>query len=168
MQAFRELGTKLLDEHILFDVLPDDISTPRKLAAYRRVFTTDDAAEQLHLSKASFSQFDAPYTVRVSASRPAKGTDVAIHFVNYNREEPSPNNNGQPSTGGGITDEKPLPVKTIHTNFILPVGTTVETVEMLTPTSNESLNLPFTQIDNRITFDLSEFSVYCLVLIRSK
>ena len=168
MQAFRELGTKLLDEHILFDVLPDDVSNPRKLAAYRRVFTTNDAAGNLHLSKASFSQFDAPYTVRVSASRPAKGTDVAIHFVNYNREEPSPNNNGQPSTGGGITDEKPLAVKTIHTNFILPVGMAVETVEMLTPTSDESLNLPFTQIDNRITFDLSEFSVYCLVRIRSK
>src|SRR5688572_32574111 len=34
------------------------------------------------------SRFDAPTTVRVSASRPAKGNELDFHFVNYNREEP--------------------------------------------------------------------------------
>ena len=39
MSAFNAVGFKLLDDHILFDVLPDDMATPDNLARYRRVFT---------------------------------------------------------------------------------------------------------------------------------
>ena len=32
-----KLGRRLLDDHVLFDVLPDDLATPERLAGYRKV-----------------------------------------------------------------------------------------------------------------------------------
>src|SRR5262249_7675784 len=37
VDAFKRLGRRLLDEHVLFDVLPDDIAVPARLAGYRQV-----------------------------------------------------------------------------------------------------------------------------------
>ena len=35
MSAFYNVGERLLNDHVLFDVLPDDIATPDKLARYK-------------------------------------------------------------------------------------------------------------------------------------
>jgi hypothetical protein len=45
MTAFHAVGERLLNDHVLFDVLPDDIATPDKLARYRRVFTISSMPE---------------------------------------------------------------------------------------------------------------------------
>src|SRR6266545_2347792 len=41
--AFKEVGKKLLDQHVLFDVIPDDTLTPQQSDRYKAVFTADDA-----------------------------------------------------------------------------------------------------------------------------
>src|SRR5207247_1103572 len=100
VDAFRQLGKKLLDGHVLFDVLPDDRLTPSRRAAYRAVVDEKGSAEL----PAGLSTFRAPATVRVCASRPREGNEVTLHFVNYNREEPKVKR----SPGRGIQDEKPI------------------------------------------------------------
>ena len=37
VDAFKRVGRRLLDDHVLFDVLPDDIATPERLKPYRQV-----------------------------------------------------------------------------------------------------------------------------------
>jgi hypothetical protein len=82
MSAFHSVGERLLTDHILFDVLPDDMATPDKLARYRRIFTTSSIPELDRESYAGLSRFEAPPSVRVSASNPEKGGVWDIHFVN--------------------------------------------------------------------------------------
>jgi hypothetical protein len=79
--------SRLLDDHILFDVLPDDIATPDQLARYKRVFTVASMPEMQAETYDGLSRFEAPTTVRVSASHPEKGGTWDIHFVNYNRKK---------------------------------------------------------------------------------
>ena len=52
---------------------------------YARAVTIDIMKQ---LSFSGVSRFEAPATVRVSASRPAFGNEITLHLVNYNREEP--------------------------------------------------------------------------------
>ena len=40
-------AVRLLDDHVLFDVVPDDIATPERLKAYRHVVRATDAAPVL-------------------------------------------------------------------------------------------------------------------------
>src|SRR6185436_13896018 len=98
VEAFRAEGKKLLDQHVLFDVISDERG--REGFSPRKPFPTP-------------SKFDAPTTVRVSANVPAKGGELDFHFVNYNREEPSKDAAGNPSPGSGIAEEKPISVKEI-------------------------------------------------------
>ena len=73
--------------------------------------------------------FTAPKTVRVSASVPAAGGEVALHFVNYNRDEPA-----QPrDPGRGIADEKPLAVEGVTADVVMPPGMAVAGVRVMTP-----------------------------------
>src|SRR5207248_3274351 len=81
VEVFRQLGKKLLDQHVLFDVLPDDQLTAPRRAAYRTVLEVNGPTEL----PAGLSRFQAPPTVRVSASRPKQGQEIDLHFVNYNR-----------------------------------------------------------------------------------
>src|SRR5204862_6156945 len=77
---FKELGKRLLDAHVLFDVLPDDLVTASARRRYPAVFDPGDPRVSTvrvteHLPSGG-SRFDAPASVRVSASRPAKGNEL--------------------------------------------------------------------------------------------
>src|SRR5947209_3455686 len=96
VEKFKTLGRRLLDEHRLFAIVPDDLAVPDHLKAARAMKGEPDEGE-------TRSRFDAPSTVRVSASQPAAGGQLHLHFVNYNREEPAK----PKSPGSGIQDEKP-------------------------------------------------------------
>lgn len=158
--AFRELGTRLLDEHVLFDVLPDDLAGPARLKRYARVYRT---GSETRPQQAATSRFQAPYTVRVSASRPADGEGLALHFVNYNRREPPRAGNGKPSAGGGIKDEKPIAVEGIRADLVLPAGLKVRRAEALVPELDKPLPLALRREGNRVQFELPRFLVYCVV-----
>ena len=108
----------------------------------------------------SFSRFEAPTTVRVSASRPAQGNEIDLHFVNYNRE-PGP----EGYRGKGIADEKPIAVESIKVDFIIPEGNRAVKVEALSPEKPEPQELAFEESDGRLRFDVQEFLVYGLARI---
>jgi hypothetical protein len=175
VETFRQMGKALLEAHVLFDVLPDDLATPDRLAHYGHVFTTD-APEQgrqggVALPARSFdrlSRFEAPFTVRVSASRPAKGNELTIHFVNYHREEPPRQANGDPSPGGGIRDEKPLPARDVHAEVVVPTGFYVATIEALSPEQPDPVTLEVRPLDGRIGFTMPEFLVYGVARVHLK
>ena len=159
VQAFRDFGTKLLDDHVLFDVIPDDTITSEQRKRYRSVVSvTGPAKPQVNADKVS--HFDAPYTVRISASRAATGDDMALHFVNYNRDEPPRDGNGRPSAGRGIVDEKPIAVERVGVNFILPPGKSVQSVTALTPESDIAIRLLFQEKDGALVFEMPSFLVY--------
>ena len=67
-----------------------------------------------------------------SASRPAKGNEIDLHFVNYNRE-PGP----EGYRGRGIADEKPIVVESIKLDFIIAEGNRAVKVEALSPEKPE-------------------------------
>ncbi len=86
---FKRIGRLLLDRHVLFDILPDDIATQEKLGRYSAVVNVSDTVPASRdLTGVGFSRFEAPPTVRVSASRPEAGGELTVHFVNYDRTEP--------------------------------------------------------------------------------
>ncbi|QDU97943.1 hypothetical protein [Lignipirellula cremea] len=165
--VFRELGQKLLEQHVLFDVLPDDLADEAALARYAHVVTTDKP-DQLPPAE-ELSQFEAPYTVRVSASRPADGKELTLHFVNYNRTEPPRQKDGKPSPGRGIIEEQPIPVAGIKVRLKLPADFQPVRVEMVTPemklTGATSLELPVRQDQDGLSFELPEFLVYAVVRV---
>jgi hypothetical protein len=153
VEAFRAEGKKLLDEHVLFDVVSDERG--REEFSPRKPFPTP-------------SKFDAPKTVRVSASRPAKGTELDFHFVNYNREEPPKDAAGNPGPGSGIAEEKPLAVKEISANVIIPSGSEVVGVVFITPEQPEASVIEFTAAQGRLKFKTPEFLVYGVVRVKLK
>ncbi len=158
VEAFRKRGRELLDAHVLFDVWPDDQFPPELAAKYAAVVAVADGAAKLPERR---SRFEAPFAVRVSASRPA-GSDreIDLHFVNYNRTEPPRGPDGKPSPGAGIRDEKPLPATGIVADFALPAGMTLKSVRFLTPERAEERTLDATVAEGRVRFALPEFLVY--------
>ena len=150
VEAFRAEGKKLLDRHVLFDVLSDEVAGGAKPPAGKS------------------SKFDAPTTVRVSASRPAQGNELDFHFVNYNREEPPKDAAGNPSPGSGIGEEKPIAVKGFAVDVHLPVGAEVAAVEFITPEQPDSKPLAFKIESGRVTFEVPEFLVYGVVRVTLK
>ncbi len=157
VDAFRLLGKKLLDQHVLFDVLPDDRLTSARRESYRAVLDVFKPGEL----PAGLSQFKAPATVRVSASRPRAGREITLHFVNYNREEPAPKRNA----GRGIKDEKPLAVDTVSVDLALPKGAKVARVSVASPESPEPAAVVHTNKDGRIQFRLPRFLVYAIARV---
>jgi hypothetical protein len=157
---FRKLGKKLLDAHVLFDVLPDDRVTPTRRAAYRAVVDGSGAAEL----PAGLSRFTAPPTLRVSASRPAGGGDVTLHFVNYNREEPKEKRN----RGAGIKDEKPIAVEGVAVDFVVPAGVQVARVLVSTPESPEAIEVKHAVESGRLRFMMPKFLVYAIARVEVK
>lgn len=163
---FRDLGTRLLDAHVLFDVLPDDDAGDERMAAYSRVVRVSDSPESAGSGETALSRFDAPYTVRVSASRPAAGREITLHFVNYNRDEPPLDAKGRPSAGRGIVDEKPIRTSPFSANLLLPTNARVRRMETATPESTDSKPLDFTtDTDGRIQFVVPDFLVYRIVRV---
>ncbi|MCA9072209.1 MAG: hypothetical protein KDA84_24955, partial [Planctomycetaceae bacterium] len=145
VDAFKKIGKQLSEDHMLFDVAPDDLVTGETGKIYHRIYRTKDAKS----GTSRLSQFNAPKTVRMSASRPAKGNELDFHFVNYNREEPPPGRDGKPNPGRGIHDEKPIPVKPFSADILLPEDKEVSKLEFLTPEQKDSQPLKFEQKEGR-------------------
>jgi len=155
VETFKKLGKELLDRHVLFDILPDDLATKERLAAYTSVVTVADVVKPAM----TLSQFQAPVTVRVSASRPKKASDLLLHFVNYNREEPAKKR----SAGSGIADEKPIAVKGIAADVKLPENFHAAKVTFLTPEESDPVAIPFKQEGGRLRFQVPQFLVYAVI-----
>ncbi len=151
---FRDMGDALLNQHVLFDVLPDDLATPERLATYKAAYRVDDTAAPVLPEKRS--RFELPATVRVSISRPAEGGALHLHLVNYNRTEPAE----KKSAGGGIKDEKPIAVTTGKATVLLPAGQKAGRVRFLTPEQTTAAVLPTQQAAGTVSFTLPEFLVY--------
>jgi len=164
VEIFRQAGQTLLDGHVLFDVRSDEVSESAADAAPVKLLRTpEDAAQAV---SQSLSRFDAPATVRVSASVPAKGHELDIHFVNYNRTEPPKNKDGTPSTGGGIKDEQPLEAPAIKCDIALAAGIKVTGIEAVTPESPDPQPIAFTQANGRVQFTQPKFLVYSVARIK--
>ena len=161
---FKELGKRLLDAHVLFDVLPDDRVTAAESARYATVIDSSDAkvtgANVMQRIPAGLSRFEAAATVRVSASRPALENEITLHFVNYNREEP------QKNPGGGIKDEKPIAARPFQADLKLGPNLRVQHVEFLTPEQEQARGVEFEQLGARIRFRVPEFLVYRVIRVQ--
>lgn len=155
LSAFHAVGDRLLDDHILFDVLPDDLATPDRLARYRRVFTISSRQSLDTENYDGLSRFAAPAAVRVSASKPAKDGAWDIHFVNYNRKEP-----GEKEKKGLIADENPIAVSGVTGDLVPPPGFSITKVEWMTPESPDAQSLSIDTAGGRTRFSVPEFLVY--------
>jgi hypothetical protein len=162
LETFKALGKILLDKHVLFDVLPDDLATDAKRSGYRMVFDPGTDKVTASLGKGlGLSDFTAPATVRVSASRPAKGSEVILHFVNYNRTEPAMAR----SPGSGIKDEKPIVAEGVRADFVVPAGMKVTGVRIATPEEPDGTEAKFTAKDGRVKFEVPKFLVYAIARV---
>jgi hypothetical protein len=188
---FRELGKRLLDGHVLFDVLPDDRANASAQARYAATIDSADArlvaTNVMERIPSNLSRFEAPATVRVSASRPGSerdvrvGNEITLHFVNYNREEPA----DKRSRGGGIRDERPVAAPQCQVDLKLPADFRtpglrprstrlaekgraeghVRHVEFLTPEADQPRELEFEQAGDRLRFRIPDFLVYGIVRV---
>lgn len=164
VERFRQVGKRLLDEHVLFDVCSDEPHHKERRASYpRQITTTEEARSAIDQPR---SRFEAPATVRVAASRPAKGDELDIHFVNYNRTEPPRNTDGSPSAGAGIKDEQPIEAPAIQCDVRLPSGIQVAAVESITPESPDPQRVEFRQTHGRVQFTQPKFLVYSVARIK--
>ena len=154
VEAFRQTGRALLDRHVLFDILPDDLAKADRLSGYSKVYQAGDGAQE------GQTKFSAPPTVRVSASRPATGDALHFHFVNYNRTEPSQ----AKSPGGGIQDEKPISVGGFRCTVPIPAGNKLKGVRFFTPEKKNPVELPCDVRETGVVhFIMPEFLVYAVV-----
>jgi hypothetical protein len=188
LDDFKQAGRRMLDEHVLFDVVPDDMVKDADRAAHHgqviELGTTPTWSPY-----APASTFDAPFTVRVSASIPAapdsapsppgRGqgegsvesasaarlpTELTLHFVNYNRTEPAERR----SPGGGIAEEQPIAAEAIRCEVQLPTGTRAVRIVAATPEEPDAAEIAFepaSNTGNRIAFTLPGFLVYRIARI---
>jgi hypothetical protein len=161
MGSFQETGRFLLDRHVLFDVIPDELATKERLAPYRRVFTVSSRDHLKLESFEGFSRIEAPPTVRVSASRPAGGGEIDLHFVNYRRDDSSVST--RPS---GIAGERPVPVSDVRGEVVIPPGMRVVRVEAMSPEEPDPVELASQFAGGRLRFTVPRFLVYSVVRIR--
>jgi hypothetical protein len=189
---FKELGKRLLDGHVLFDVLPDDRATASARARYAATVDSSDArvvaTNVMERMPSNLSRFEAPAAVRVSASRHGSepdvsvGNEITLHFVNYNREEPA----DKQSRGNGIRDERPVAAPPCQVDLKLPADFRtpgpqprsvrlrergwgegpVRRVEFLTPEAEQARELEFEQVGARLRFRVPDFLVYGVVRIQ--
>ncbi len=165
LQWFKTEGKRLLNQHLLFDVIPDDLWNANASSRYGAHASFANPS----FSSQGMTQIAAPQTVRVAASEPARGGEIDLHFVNYNREEfpPNPKNN-RPNPGRSAADEKPIPVAAdaISVDFVLPPGQRVTAVQFITPEAPDGVDLAHAQEEaGMVSFGLPEFLVYGVVRI---
>ncbi|MCP5117433.1 MAG: hypothetical protein GY953_41945, partial [bacterium] len=127
---------------------------------YRRVFTISSRDHLSLESFESFSRFEAPTTVRVSASRPATGNEINLHFVNYDRET-SATHSGRP----GAAQERPVPVSSVGVDLVLPPGARVRKVEVVTPESPDPVEVTTESAGGRVRFTMPRFLVYSVARV---
>jgi hypothetical protein len=166
VDKFRKIGASLLDDHVLFDVLPDELADDAARARYTAVLSVDSPPLSAAV-RSKLSRFTAPAAVRVSASRSANENDLVLHLVNYNREEP-PKRNGQPDPGGGIAGEKPIAVERLGVRLVLPGDARAHEIRIATPEQPDSQPVTFEASGREITFDVPRFLVYAIVRIELK
>ncbi len=172
VDLFRRLGQALLEAHVLFDVLPDDPFTDEAARRYLGVVTVAQSPERgidgaMDGLPPGRSRFEAPFTVRVSASRPAGSEkEIDLHLVNYGRTELPPGADGKPQIGGGIQDEKPVPVSRVAVDMPLPAGAKLQSVQCITPEQPEPRKLDARVENGRMRFVLPEFLVYGVAQIQ--
>ncbi|MSU76890.1 MAG: hypothetical protein EXS16_02225 [Gemmataceae bacterium] len=148
---FRDMGKSLLDQHVLFDILPDDLATPAVRERYAAVIDVTQLDAKL---PRTISRFTALPTVRVSLDRTALDDALVLHFVNYARE------NGAPDRGKGIVDERSLAVKGVGVDLQLPRGKSIAKVEWLTPEQTEPVAVKSLITDGRLRFTTPAFLAY--------
>jgi hypothetical protein len=107
---------------------------------------------------AGLSRFDAPPTVRVSASRRADGSEITLHFVNYNREETKGDR--------GVRDEKPVAAMPCQVDLGLGPDRKVARLEFLTPEAENPDELQFETSAGRVRFRVPGYLVYGVVRVR--
>jgi hypothetical protein len=166
VEEFRSLATRLLDDHVLFDVLPDDLATTDRLSKYRHVVRVGNVHVSQLASGEGLSRFKLPYTVRVSASRSVGDDSLSLHFVNYNREELPRGRDGKPSGGRGIADEKPIAVSGGEISLVLPDGFRPAEVVFATPEVAEPITVPFQLQGGGLQVSVPEFLVYGVLTLR--
>jgi hypothetical protein len=159
MSAFYSAGERLLNDHVLFDVIPDDTATPDMLARYRRVFTISSLPELERESYSALSRFEAPGGVRVSANRPQASVGWDIHFVNYGRREPAGKGIGL------IADENPVSVAGVRADLVSPRGFSIRRIEWATPEAPDLRALDFERDGDRARFIAPEFLVYAVARV---
>jgi dienelactone hydrolase len=145
---FRKTGKDLLDRHILFDVMPDDLP-----------------GTHVTESPKDASRFEAPTTVRVSASRPKAGKEITLHFVNYNRDEPVGKKGEKKLAGRGLIDEKPIAVESVKVDFRLPARAEVEQVRFVSPEDPDEVIVRHRAENGRLQFGTPPFLVYGVVRV---
>ncbi len=148
---FKITGREWLNRHLLFSVEPDDITRDKRGGLYSGLPV---------LGFEAASRFEAPSEVRISANRPATGTEIDLHFVNYNRTE-SPAGTSVKNTAGQTTaDERPIANTGIGVDFALPPNFKLGRVEFITPEAPEPELLRFEASQGRARFKTPEFLVY--------
>jgi hypothetical protein len=155
---FKELGAKLLNAHVLFDIVSDEAHFAPRLAGYKKVVRTAEDADKL--IAAPRSKFAAPTTVRASVDRTAGENALLVHLVNYNREEPPRGRDGKPSPGGGVKDEKAIAAVPVDCQLLLPPGAAVKRVLYMTPEKPEPTVLEHKLDGGAVKFRTGEFLVY--------
>jgi hypothetical protein len=155
VEAFRQRGKELLDQHVLFDVLPDDLLTPKIRESYRAVVS---AVEPAKLPD-GLSVIKAPTTVRASIDRTAAGDALVVHLVNYARES------GAPGKGKGAQDERPHAANKVSIELVLPKDRKLGVLEFLTPEQTQRKLLEKTKTNAGIRFDVPEFLVYAAIRV---
>ena len=159
MEPFHNLALELMNQHLLFDVKPDDSIDESRRAGYRKVYTIEDGGKINAEHFKDLSYFDAPATVRVAANRPANGDEIDIHFVNYNRDE------SQDPPKRGVEDERPIAVSQVKCDVVIPDGFRAFRAEFITPEEPEPRDVPIEQAGNRARFTAPQFLVYGIVRI---
>lgn len=159
---FQAIGMELLNAHVAFDVVPDDL--PEKIAGdHRPKIDVRDEATRAVMKNTVLSRFDAPQTVRISLSRPATGDhELTVHLVNYNRTEPEK----PKSAGKGIAEERPIAVDHVGCDLVIPGARKVASVTFSSPEWPESQTLKFEQAGNRVQFRVLEFLVYGVARVK--
>jgi hypothetical protein len=182
---FKELGTQLLDEHVLFDIRPDDLPLPEGKTYAVVIDPSKHKVEDLsQLLPTKRTKLDAPWTVRLSANRSAKRTDAAdeitLHLVNYNRTEPELKLRVKPdadaaakeaalvaakrsNTGKGCMDEKPIPAAPSTITFVAPAGSSVGKATAYSPEWTEPRVLETKQTEAGLEIKVPEYLVYCVI-----
>jgi len=156
VKQFLKLGDSLLNRHVLFDVLPDDLATPEILNAYQAVYRVG-VREPKPVNR---FVIEAPPTVRASLSRSAKGKSLHLHLVNYNRTEPKK----PKSAGRGIQDEKPIQAENIRITFRLSEGADLKQVHFLSPENNSKIAVQVTRLGSgKFQMTVPPFLVYAVL-----
>ena len=157
VEKFKRVGKSLLDDHTLFEILPSLNPPPQK--DYKELFLYEPGPR---MRPKDMSKFAAPKTVRVSANIPAAGGEIDLHFVNYDRTEPQEKR----SAGGGIKDEKPVPVEGVSADFALPEKAKVKSVTIITPEEPDEVPVKFEVKGGRVSFAVPKFLVWSVARIK--